>query len=138
MLDNETAFRLLLAVTLIVVVVWAVMRLKRPRRPRIHPRLQKYAGEDSELAQQRRAEAAKIVATSSTATVAGYKVVRQVEAVFVEGFRRPEEALDGIKAVAAMKGANAVLNLRHERNAAGKCCASGDAVVIQPEDEPSA
>lgn len=80
----------------------------------------------------RHAEAAKIIATSSAGGIAGYEIVRQIEAVFVDGFRRPEESLEGLKAVAAMKGANAVANVRHERSSSGRYSASGDAVVVRP------
>jgi hypothetical protein len=134
-LDNATGFTLLVFATAIVVVVWIVMRLRRRNSTaRYHPRLQKYAGEESDLAQQRRAEADKIVATSSTSSVAGYELLRQVEAVYVEGFRRPDEALEGLKAVAAMKGANAVINVRNDRSAGGKCSASGDAVIVHKDE----
>ncbi|MCG3137629.1 MAG: hypothetical protein HJJLKODD_01478 [Phycisphaerae bacterium] len=131
---NDLAYLVLLIATAVIVVIWQVLRWRESRRPpHIHPRLQKYAGPDSDLAQQRRTAAEKIIATSSTPTIAGYLILQQIEAVYVEGFRRPEEALEGIKAVAAMKGANAVINLRHERSAAGKCSASGDAVLVEAQ-----
>ena len=126
----------LIALTVVGVVLRRLRRfIRRRRRPTIHPKLQKYGegyGEPSaELAAQRRSEAARIVATSSTAVIAGYEIVEQVEAVFVDGFRRPEEALEGLKAAAAMKGANAVSNVRLERAASGKCSAAGDGVVVR-------
>ena len=109
--------------------------IRRRRPPTIHPKLQKYGegyGEpDADLIAKRRCEAARIVATSSTPTIAGYDIVEQVEAVFVDGFRRPEEALEGLKAAAAMKGANAVSNVRQERGPSGKCSASGDGVIVK-------
>ncbi len=126
---------------------WSVRRWRRRRRDsrpvRLHPNLQKYAG-PHRLASERRREAQKILATSSTADIAGYRVVEQVEAVFVDGFSRPEEALEGLKAVAALKGANAVTNVRQERSTAGRYAASGDAVKVisstpsaQPPDNPA-
>jgi len=132
-------FQLLLVLVLIVVVLWLyrklVREIKRRRKPRLHPKLQKYGegyGEpDPKLLAQRRAEAEKIVATSSTPSITGYELVEQVEAVFVDGFRNPQDALEGLKAAAAMKGANAVANVRQERTASGKCGASGDAVVVR-------
>ena len=133
MFDNPGAYTLLLAGTAVLAVIWLVLKIKAGRRPRIHPRLQKYAGPDAEYAQKRRAEAAKILATSSTQNIAGYDIKEQVEAVYVDGFRRPEEAVEGLKAVAAMKGANAIINLKHERTAAGKCSADGDAVVVEKQ-----
>ena len=134
MFDNPDAYTLLLAGTALLAVVWLVLKIKTARRgPKIHPRLQKYAGPDAEYAQKRRAEAAKILATSSTQSIAGYDIKEQVEAVYVDGFRRPEEAVEGLKAVAAMKGANAIINLKHERTASGKCSADGDAVRVEKQ-----
>jgi len=130
-------------------VLWVFKRLRRAvrrmRPPRLHPKLQKYGanyGKPSpELLAKRRAEAGKVVATSSTSTIAGYTITEQIETVFVDGFRRPEEALEGLKAAAAMKGANAVTNVRHERTAADKLSAMGDAVIVRrvtPAQPPAA
>ncbi len=135
MLDNELAFKGVVAAAVVAGALWVFLKIRaRLRVPRMHPRLQKYGGPDTELARQRRTEAEKIVATSSAGTIAGYHIVRQVEAIIVEGFRAPDEALEGIKALAAMKGANAVINLRHERTTAGRCSASGDAVQVEKAD----
>jgi len=131
-------FKTLLILVATALVLWTYRRLirtiKRHRKPRLHPKLQKYGegyGEPSpKLLAQRRTEAEKIVTTSSTPTVAGYEILEQVEAVFVDGFSRPEDALEGLKATAAMKGANAVTNVRQERAASGKCSAAGDAVIV--------
>lgn len=113
--------------------VRAAIRRRRP--PTFHPKLQPYAegltSLDVDLVARRRAEASRIVASSSTGAIAGYEVIEQVEAVFVDGFRRPEDALEGLKASAAMKGANALLNVRHERGPSGKCAAAGDAVIVR-------
>ena len=132
---------------------WLYRKVRRAIRRRrgfaLHPKLEKYGDHreaEAEVAAKRREEASRIVATSSTATIAGYEIAEQVEAVFVDGFRRPEEALEGLKAVAAMKGANAVANVRHDRDAGGHCDARGDAVIVRrlhgtttPDDEfPSA
>jgi len=112
-------------------VVARVRRWRRSRRPaRLNPRLARYGGPD-EVARIRREEAEKILATSSTGSIAGYEVREQIEAVFVDGFRRPEEALEGLKAAAAMKGGNAVINVNTGRTTAGRCSASGDAVVVR-------
>jgi len=118
-----------------VLTGWRIARrvqrwTRRRHAPRVNPALQQYA-DQADLARVRREEAAKIVATSSTGQIAGYDLVEQIEAVFVDGFRRPEEALEGLKAAAAMKGANGVINVHTERTAAGKCSARGDAVVIR-------
>jgi len=107
-----------------------VRRVRRLHSPRIHPKLQKYNIDHAELDRRRQKQAQTIVATSTSARLAGFRLVRQVEAVFVEGYRTPEEAVIALKATAAERGANGVLNVKTERTAAGRCTASGDAVVI--------
>lgn len=107
-------------------------RLRRLRPPRIHPRLARYNIDHAELDRHRREQAKLIIATSTGGRLAGYRIVRQVEAVFVEGFRSPEDALIALKAEAAQRGANGLLNVRTERTAAGRCTAAADAVVIVP------
>ncbi len=136
MLDNSKALEVLVAAVAVLAGVWIWLKISASRRkPKIHPRLQKYAGRDAEFARKRREEAARIVATSSTQNIAGYEIVEQFEAVFVDDFRRPEEAIEGVKAVAAMKGANAVVNLKHDRTSGGRCSASGDAVVVRKKTQ---
>lgn len=103
---------------------------RRRRGPTIHPRLQKYNVDHAAVQAERRELARGIVATSTGNRLAGYRVVRQVEAVFVEGLQTPEDALVALKAQAVQCGANAVLNVQTQRTAAGKCSASGDAVEV--------
>lgn len=122
---------------------WLIRKIQlfiRRRRPaRIHPKLQKYGQHydepDEKLTAQRRMEAEKILATSSSNTIAGYDLKEQVEAVYVDGFRRPEEAIEGLKAVAAMKGANALTNVNQNRTPEGTCAADGDAVIVQKKPD---
>ncbi len=114
-------------------------RSRKRRRASLHPSLARYGGPDSELAQQRRQAATQILTTSSSDHLSGYEINEQIEAVYVDGFRAPAEALEGLKATAALKGANALTNVRHERTASGRCSASGDAVIAQrlpPPPEP--
>ncbi|MCO6436222.1 MAG: hypothetical protein J5J06_03950 [Phycisphaerae bacterium] len=140
------ALLVLLGLCLLLWLFRAVRKCIRGRRPpRLHPNLQKYAGKsasdgsaDPELAAKRRSEAARIMATSSTPGIVGYEIVRQIEAVYVDGFRRPEEATEGLKAVAAMKGANALTNVRTSRDAAGKYAAAGDAVLVKSKTDTTA
>lgn len=114
-------------------VLGGVMRAIRRRRPPvIHPRLAKYNVDHAELDRQRHEQAKAIVATSTGNRLAGFRIVRQVEAVFVEGYRTPDEAIVALKACAAERGANAVLNVHTDRTAAGRCTASGDAIVAAP------
>lgn len=82
--------------------------------------------------------AAEIVATSSTGSIAGYTIVRQIEAVFTDGHPTPSKAVEILKATAAEKGANAVINLHSARPPSGKCVAHGDAVVVRRADERGA
>ena len=88
-------------------------------------------------AQRERLEqlALQIVTTSSTATIAGYEVVRQIEAVFTEGHPTPSAAVTALKAQAAQRGANAIVNLATVRPPTGKCMAQGDAVVVRPNPD---
>jgi hypothetical protein len=119
--------------------VWRFIRrqIRRRRPPNIHPSLQKYNVDHAELDRRRREQALKIVATSTSNRLAGYRIVRQVEAVFVEGYRTPEDALIALKSEAAERGANAILNVSTQRTAAGRCTASGDAIVAAPINVPN-
>ncbi len=136
---SDWRLQMLLALVALVVVVWLLRKarrfLRRRREPTIHPKLQKYERRnvvpDPKLAVQRREEAAKIIATSSTATIAGCEILEQIEAVIVDGFSGPEAAIEGLKAAAAMKGANAVINVHRDRIESGTCSAAGDAVIVR-------
>jgi uncharacterized protein YbjQ (UPF0145 family) len=76
--------------------------------------------------------AGRIVSTSSTTTIAGFEIVRQIEAVFADGYPSQSRAVEALKAQAAEKGANALINLGSARLPSGKCVAQGDAVVVRP------
>ena len=101
----------------------------------LHPKLQKYAGFTEAEIEAECLEAEKIIATSSTTSVAGYVLIRQIEAVFVEGHRSQKDALQAIKAAAGRCGGNAIINLSQDRTAAGKCSAQGDAVLLKPKGQ---
>ena len=79
--------------------------------------------------------AGRIVSTSSTTTIAGFEIVRQIEAVFADGHPSQSRAVEALKALAAEKGANALINLGSARLPSGKCVAQGDAVVVRPVAE---
>lgn len=120
---------------LILIALIQRVRARRRRRaepPRLHPKLQAYAGRSEAEIEADRQQAAKIIATSSTGTVAGYEILRQIEAVYVDGYRTPQDATEALKAVAGRRGANALVNLSQQRTAAGRCTAQGDAVRIRP------
>ena len=78
--------------------------------------------------------ASRILATSSTSTIAGFALVRQIEAVYTDGHPSQNKAVQVLKALAAEKGANAVINLVGERLPTGKCQAHGDAVIVRPSE----
>lgn len=135
------AYRRWVLIGLAVLIVWFVVQrvryhvgrwLRRRHDPVIHPRLQRYNVDHAELLAQQREQAKKIVATSTGNRLAGYRIVRQIEAVYEDGHRTPEEAITALKAAAAERGANGLLNVTTERTAAGKCAASADAVQVAP------
>lgn len=131
---NQERLIWLVAILLGLLVIQRVLAgIRRRRPPKLHPNLQKYGGRSDEEQNADLDASLKILATSSTPSVAGYKIVRQIEAVFVDGCRAPAEAVTALKAAAARRGANAVINLSQQRTAAGKCSAQGDAVVVQAE-----
>jgi uncharacterized protein YbjQ (UPF0145 family) len=73
----------------------------------------------------------QIWTTSSTHRVAGFTIVRQVDAVFTEGKASSVAAMDLVKALAARMGANAIINLETRQGPNGKWYANGDAVVVK-------
>lgn len=80
--------------------------------------------------------AGRILATSQTQSIPGFSILRQVEALFTDGHPSPPHAVQALKAIAAERGANAIINLATERLPNGKCTASGDAVVVRALAEP--
>lgn len=131
--DNRGVF----AATLIILIGLVIGRrigrwMGRRRGPaQLHPNLQRYAGRSDEEIEADRTAAMKIIATSSTARITGFQMIQQIEAVFVEGYRTPEEAVTALKASAGRRGANAIINLSQSRTAGGRCTAQGDAVLVK-------
>ncbi|MFN0136603.1 MAG: hypothetical protein ACKVS9_10865 [Phycisphaerae bacterium] len=78
--------------------------------------------------------AAQVIATSSTGGIAGYRIVRQIEAVFIEGAPSPGRAVEMLKATTGQLGGNAIIHLATARLLNGKCVAQGDAVVVDELD----
>lgn len=145
--DPRVALFLLVCILVALLIVSKVLGgirrfLRRRRPPTIHPNLQKYNIDHAQLSRERQEKARTIVATSTGNRLAGFRIVRQVEAVFVEGYRTPEDAIIALKAAAADRGANAILNVQTQRTAAGRCSASGDAIVaatmLAPPSRPPA
>jgi len=120
------------AVLVALPLIGILMRIRSAARSRrLQKELRRHYTFADEQKQGRAKLAGKITATSSTGTIAGYEIVRQIEAVFTDGHRSPSQAVEALKALAAAQGANAVINLATERPPSGKCLARGDAVVIK-------
>ena len=125
------------AILIVLRIVRTIANAARRARPaKIHPRLQRYAEPTAAQRAESEKDAAKILTTSSRAEIPGYITVKQIEAVFVDGFRDPNEAILGLKAAAGRKGANAMLNVTQERTTNNRCSASGDAVVVRTANAP--
>jgi hypothetical protein len=126
---------ILLAAAGLVVLVLVLRTLQRVRERlaagRRRAELRRVRAQIERQQEETHKLAAQIVATSSTRTIAGFVILRQVEAVFTEGQRSPGEAAEALKAMAARKGGNALINLAGQRLPDGKYVASGDAVVVR-------
>ena len=136
---QENRFWLGFAVVALIVLVFlqrvlgGIRRVVRRRKaPKLHPKLQRYAGKTDADIEADRVAAENIIATSSTGTIAGYDMVRQIDAVFVEGHRSQAEAIAALKAEAGRRGANAIINVQQQHSAAGRCSAQGGAVLVHP------
>lgn len=123
-----------LVVLLLLVRIWRRGR-ENAAFARRRAELQKTYGSMQMQQEQVDRLAAKVIATSSTAAIAGFTIVRQIEAVFTDGHQSPNKAVQVLKAMAAEKGANAVINLNGARQPSGKCAASGDAVIVRVESD---
>ena len=139
---NDPVVLALVAGAIVVIVLTIVGRALGAARRRADSRRHAREQRDrrraiDQLREATMRAAAGIVATSSTNSIAGYRVVRQIEAVFTDGHPNAERAVETLKALAAAKGANAVINLAGERTTVGKCAARGDAVIVQSLDTPA-
>ena len=135
--SRRTTLALVVAGLAILVLVRRSLRRIRRRRPApINPKLAKYAGRSEAEIEADRLAALNVIATSSTGALPGYEIVQQVEAVFVDGHRSPQEAVQALRAAPGRLRANAIISLAHERTAAGRCTATGDAVLVRPKIPP--
>ncbi len=140
MLSNPLVISILaaaLAVTLLTFLAnWFQKRRESARNRREHEELRRQRGFVALHQQEVERMAGRILATSSTASIAGFDVIRQIEAVFTDGHPSPARAVEMLKAMAAERGANAVINLATERLGSGKCVARGDAVLVRAIEPP--
>jgi len=135
---DPLAVRVVLGVAGALLLLLILRRFASRRSARREARLRSELRERYGAIQLQRQEierlAQRIIATSSTANIAGFEIVRQIEAVFADGQRSPAEAVDMLKALAARKGANALINLAGQRLPSGKCVGQADAVIVRPVD----
>ncbi len=118
---------IVLVIVLRIVGRWRETRAAARRRAELHQHFDVVRLEQEEI----RRLAEQLVATSSTTRVAGYAILRQVETIFSDGKPSSVAAVDLVKALAAQKGANALINLQTRQTPAGKWVASGDAVIVK-------
>src|SRR5262245_19185098 len=140
MFTNPLVVALLLAFCAVVLIT-ILARVIRGRRDSLRARRRRDEAKRQQgyvALQQQEIErlASRILATSSTASIAGFEMLRQIEAVFTDGHPSPNRAVEMLKAMAAERGANAVINLDSQRLASGKCIAHGDAVLVRPIEPP--
>lgn len=121
------------AILIVVLRLWQSHRARKLERDRRTELRQRYsAGTIRQQELERLAE--RIIATSSSPTIAGFEIQRQIEAVFTDGHPSPGRAVQMAKAQAAELGANALINLHSQRLPSGKCQASADAVLVRSLD----
>lgn len=137
-IDPVTLILIVMSAIVVVAVFSAVW--ERRRGAAYGERLRAWIDRERRRADEQHAQterlARRVIATSSTGSITGFTIVRQIEAVFTEGHVSPQAAVDALKALAATKGANALINLESQRVGAGKCSARADAVIVEPIGGP--
>jgi len=127
------------ACAVVVALTIAARGVQRWREGLAYKRRRRELREGRTFLEKRQAQrdrlATRIIATSSTNTIAGFTIVRQIEAVFTDGHAAQSQAVQALKAEAAEMGANALINLISERPPSGKCVARGDAVIVRPIEQ---
>ena len=135
-LDNPLVIRVL-AVCAGLIVLVLIARFLRWRREARYARqrrdeLRQRHGFLYVQQQEIQRLAGRIIATSSQPAIAGFEVTRQIEALFTDGHHTQAQAVEVLKAMAAEKGANALINLDSQRQANQRFGARGDAVMVRP------
>jgi hypothetical protein len=135
-MDQPLTLAIVIGAGAIVVLVIVTRWWQRRREARIAAQRSAAVREQFSVLQIKQQEVqrlgSRIIATSSTGAIAGFTIVRQIEAVFTDGHATPGKAVIYLKALGAQKGANALINLVGERLPGGKCVAQGDAVIVRP------
>jgi uncharacterized protein YbjQ (UPF0145 family) len=120
------------ALIVLVILLRIISRVRYDvANARLRAELRREKDELEAQQEEARQLAGKIVATSSTARVAGYAIVRQIETVFAEAKPSSAAAVEAVKTLAVQKGANALVNLQSRQLPSGKWSASGDGVMVK-------
>lgn len=133
-LDSTTVTIIYAAGGVIVLVI--VLRIiggwrQRARLRGVQASLHRSRDELERRAAEARRLSGRIIATSSSGQILGFEIVRQIETVFSDGEPSSAQALERVKAAAASKGANAIIQLQVRQLPVGKWVASGDAVIAR-------
>lgn len=139
---NDLVIIAIIGGSLVLIVLSILGRIWRRARDAAQlARLRSSVQQQRGLRERKQAElervAARIIATSSSDAIAGFTIVRQIEAVFTDDHPSPTLAVQALKVVAAEIGANGIINLHSTRPPAGKCMAYGDAVIVRPVADAS-
>ena len=138
---SPMAQNILFGVVVFIIVVYILRLIGRARESAYaaRRRAELHKGMDAVRLKQEevRRLAGRILATSSTTQIPGFEIIRQVEAVFSDGQKSAELAVDALKAHAAQKGANAIINLQTRQAPSGKWTAGGDAVMVKVDEGES-
>jgi hypothetical protein len=134
-LSDPVVQKIVAAAAALIVLVILLRIISKVRYDVSNARLRAELRREKEDLQVQKEEARqlaeKIIATSSTARVAGYAIVRQIETVFAEAKPSSAAAVEAVKSLAAEKGANALVNLQSRQLPSGKWSASGDGVMVK-------
>lgn len=134
-LSDPTVQKIVAGAAALIVLVILLRIISKVRYDVANARLRAELRREKDELQVQQEEARQlaetIVATSSTARVAGYAIVRQIETVFAEAKPSSAAAVEAVKTLAAQKGANALVNLQSRQLPSGKWSASGDGVVVK-------
>jgi hypothetical protein len=134
-LSDPTVQKIVAGAAALIVLVILLRIISKVRYDVANARLRAELRREKDALQVQQEEAKQlaetIVATSSTARVAGYAIVRQIETVFAEAKPSSTAAVEAVKTLAAAKGANALVNLQSRQLPSGRWSASGDGVVVK-------
>ena len=107
-------------------------RKEQSRRQKEINRRQKEINRQKEKEEKEKKERIQsIIATSSSNSIIGYCIIKQLEMVSHSDTLDEEEAKQELKDKAAKLGANAIINIRIVRSRGGEVSIQGDAVIVR-------